>query len=90
MALADRLKSLFKQGGGAVASHKDQAHQAVDKVAAEANKRTGGRYDDQIDKAEKKADEAIEQMDDPAGRGQGAHPPGGQGAGEPGGPGGNV
>jgi hypothetical protein len=79
MALADRLKSLFKQGGGAVASHKDQAHQAVDKVAAEANQRTGGKYGDQIDKAGKKADEAIDQMDDPAGHDQGTPEPGGQG-----------
>ena len=62
MALADRLKSLFKQGEGVVASNKDKAHQAVDKVAAEANKRTHGKYDDQIHTAEQKADEAVDKM----------------------------
>jgi MT0933-like antitoxin protein len=74
MAFADKLKGLFKQGEGAVKSHQKEAHQAVDKVAAEASKRTGGKYDGQIDAAEKKADEAIDQM---GGAGEPGH--GGQG-----------
>lgn len=64
MALADRLKSLFKSGESAVSTHKDQAHDAVKKVADEADKRTGGKYDSQIDSAEQKANDAIEKMDD--------------------------
>ena len=75
MAFADKLKGLFKQGEGAVKSHQKEAHQAVDKAAAEASKRTGGKYDSQIDAAEKKADEAIDQIGN-----AGEHPQGGAGA----------
>ena len=67
MALADRLKRLFKQGEGAVGSHKDQSHQAVDKAADQVNQRTHGKYGDQIDKAQEKADEAINKMGDESG-----------------------
>lgn len=65
MALADRFKTLFKQGEGAIASNKGKAHQAVDKAAAEADKRTKGKYSDQIRKAEQKADEAVDDMREP-------------------------
>ena len=64
MALADRLKSLFKSGESTVASHKDQARDAVKKVADEADKRTGGKYDSQINSAEQKANDAIDKLDD--------------------------
>jgi hypothetical protein len=75
MALADRLKSLFKQGEGAVASNKDKAHEAVDKVAAEADKRTQGKHSDQIHTAAQKADDAVDKMDE-QGRGGAAADPG--------------
>jgi antitoxin protein of toxin-antitoxin system len=74
MALADRLKSLFKQGQGAVAANPDKAHQAVDKVAAEADKRTHGKYGDQIHTAEQKAGEAVDKMGDQGGTGTTADP----------------
>jgi hypothetical protein len=71
MALLDSLKNLFKQGEGQVAAHKDQAHDAVKKVADEAEKRTGGKYGDQIDSAEQKANDAIDKIGETGA--QGAH-----------------
>jgi MT0933-like antitoxin protein len=84
MALADRLKSLFKQGEGAVAANKDKAHQAVDKVAAEADQRTHGKYSDQIQKAEQKANETVDNMREQEGSGS-ADRAGDQGGTTPGG-----
>jgi MT0933-like antitoxin protein len=74
MALADRLKGLFKKGEGAIASNKDKAHQAVDKAAAEADKRTQGKYSDQIHTAEQKAGDAVDKMDEPGGSGTAGDP----------------
>src|ERR1700744_6160688 len=73
MAFADRLKGLFKQGEGAIAANKDKAHQAVDKAAAEADKRTHGKYSDQIHQAEQKADEAVDRMREQEGGATGQH-----------------
>jgi hypothetical protein len=78
MALADRLKNLFKQGEGAVGSHKDQSHQAVDKAADMVDQRTHGKYSDKIDKAQQKADEAVDKMGE-EGAGGTAQTPGQQG-----------
>ena len=74
MALADRLKSLFKQGQGAVAANPDKAHQAVDKVAAEVDKRTHGKYGDQIQTAGQKADEAVDKLGEQGGDGTAGNP----------------
>ena len=76
MALADRFKTLFKQGEGVIASNKGKAHQAVDKAAAEADKRTKGKYSDQIRKAEQKADEAVDKTREP--QPSGTHDPRGK------------
>jgi TRAP-type C4-dicarboxylate transport system substrate-binding protein len=77
MALLDSLKNLFKQGGSQVAAHKDQAHQAVQKVGDEVDKRTGGKYEGQVDSAQQKADDAINKLSGdehgaPEGQGPGA------------------
>jgi hypothetical protein len=77
MALADRLKRLVKQGEGVIASNKDTAHQVVDKVAAEADKRTRGKYSNKIRKAERKAGEAVDRMGDGEGGDTSRHQPGG-------------
>lgn len=74
MAFADRLKSLFKQGEGVVASNKDKAHQAVNTAAEQADKRTGGKYSDQIRRAEQKAGDAVDKMGDEEGSGSAGAP----------------
>jgi antitoxin protein of toxin-antitoxin system len=77
MALAGRLKRLVKQGEGVIASNKGTAHQVVDRVAAEADKRTRGKYRDKIRRAEQKAGEAVDKIGEPEGGGTDPHPRGG-------------
>ena len=74
MAFADRLKGLFKQGQGAVASNPDKAHEAVDKAAAAADKLTHGKYGDQIQPAGQKADEAVDKLGEQGGDGTAGNP----------------
>lgn len=59
MGLTDKLKDLKTQAEGAVAEHSDQIHQAVEKVATTADKSTGGKYSDKIQKAGSKADDLV-------------------------------
>jgi hypothetical protein len=77
MALADRLKRIVKQGEGVIASNKGTAHQVVDRVAAEADRRTRGKYRDKIRKAEQKAGEAVDKMGERQGGGADPHRKGG-------------
>lgn len=62
MGLADRLTQLTKKAKDTAAEHKDQLEQAVDKAAAAADQRTGGKYHDQIAKAEAKADSYVQSL----------------------------
>ena len=59
MGFTDKLKDLKSQAEGAVAEHSDQIHQAVEKAAATADKSTGGKYTDKIQKAGSKADSLV-------------------------------
>ncbi|MBO0693002.1 MAG: antitoxin [Acidimicrobiaceae bacterium] len=56
MGVLDTLKGL-------VGGHKDQAKEGVDKAGQVADQRTGGSHSSQIDAAEKKADEEIDNLD---------------------------
>jgi hypothetical protein len=57
MALADRLSQLTKKAKDTAADHQEQLEEAIDKAAGGADRRTGGKYRDQIAKAEAKADQ---------------------------------
>ena len=59
MGLTDRLKDLKTQAEGAVVQHSDKIHDAVEKVATTADKTTGGKYTDKIQKAGTKADTLV-------------------------------
>lgn len=59
MGLTDRLKDLRSQAEGAVVEHSDKIHDAVEKVATTADKTTGGKYTDKIQKAGTKADSLV-------------------------------
>ncbi len=59
MGFTDKLKDLKSQAEGAVVEHSDQIHQAVEKAAATADKSTGGKYTDKIQKAGSKADSLV-------------------------------
>jgi MT0933-like antitoxin protein len=78
MAFADKLKDILKQGEGALAANKDKAHEAVNKVADQADKRTQGKYSEQIRNAEQKAGEAVDKIAE-----RGAGGPADQGEGGP-------
>jgi hypothetical protein len=59
MGLTDKLKDLKTQAEGAVVQHSDKIHEAVEKVATTADKTTGGKYTDKIQKAGTKADSLV-------------------------------
>jgi hypothetical protein len=59
MALADRLRDLGNKAKNLAQGHPDQADQAVAKVGDEVGRRTGGKFDTQIDSAEDKSDEFL-------------------------------
>ncbi len=60
MGLADRLKAVTKKAEDTAAEHKEQIQQAVQKVGATADERTGGKYHEQIEKAGAKADAFVD------------------------------
>lgn len=68
MGLTDKLKGLKTQAEGAVAEHSDQIHSAVEKVAATADKSTGGKYTEKIQKAGSKADDLVAGIKPDAGK----------------------
>ncbi len=55
MGLTDRLKDLKEKAEDAVVERKDQIHASVEKAAAAADQRTGGKYHEKIHKAGDKA-----------------------------------
>ncbi len=60
MGFADKLNQLTKKAKDAAVDHKDQVEKAVEKAAVLADQRTGGKYHDQVAKAEAKADAYLE------------------------------
>jgi ElaB/YqjD/DUF883 family membrane-anchored ribosome-binding protein len=63
MGLADRLTQLTRRAKDTAAEHKDQAEQTLQKAAAAADQRTGGKYHEQIAKAEAKAEGYVENLE---------------------------
>jgi hypothetical protein len=62
MGFADRLKDLRTKATDATVERSDKIHEAVEKVAATADQRTGGKYREQIQKAGAKADSLVESL----------------------------
>jgi hypothetical protein len=60
MGIADRLKDLKTKAVDATAEHSDKIHEAVEKVAATADERTGGKYSQRIQKAGAKAGSLVD------------------------------
>jgi MT0933-like antitoxin protein len=63
MALTDKFKDLRNKAGDAVLDRKDQIEQAVQKAGDAADKRTGGRYHEQIQKAGDKATSFVDGLE---------------------------
>ena len=62
MGFGDKLKDLAKQAQGAVAEHKEQITQAVDRASVAADQRTGGKYSEKIAKVGQKAERVVEKL----------------------------
>jgi ElaB/YqjD/DUF883 family membrane-anchored ribosome-binding protein len=63
MGIADQLSQLTRRAKDTAAEHKDQVEQTLHKAAAAADQRTGGKYHDQIAKAETKAEGYVENLE---------------------------
>lgn len=62
MTVADRVRRLAQKARAAGAEHPDQLAKAVDAAEKLADKRTDGKYHDQIQNAGGKADAYIETL----------------------------
>jgi hypothetical protein len=60
MGIADRLKDLKTKAVETTAEHSEKLHEAVEKVAATADERTGGKYHERIQKAGAKAGSLVD------------------------------
>ena len=60
MGFLDKAK---KQLSDAVDQHGDKIGDGLDKVAAEADKRTGGKHTDKIEQGEAKAKDGLDKLD---------------------------
>jgi antitoxin protein of toxin-antitoxin system len=60
MGIADKLKDLKTKAVDATVEHNDKIHGAVEKAAATADERTGGKYHDRIQKAGAKASSIVD------------------------------
>jgi hypothetical protein len=60
MGIADKLKDLKTKAVDATAEHSDKIHEAVEKVAATADERTGGKYSERIQKAGARAGSLVD------------------------------
>jgi len=60
MGIADKLKDLKTKAVDATAEHSDKIHEAVEKAAATADERTGGKYTERIHKAGAKAGSLVD------------------------------
>lgn len=65
MGLTDRLNKLTKQAKDSAAEHKQQVEQALQNAAVAADRQTGGKYHDQILKAETRAEGYVENLEPP-------------------------
>lgn len=72
MGLGDKFKDLAKQAQEAVGEHRDEIHDAVDRVSVAADQQTKGKYTDKIAKVGQKAGEAVDKF------AQSGEPPTGQ------------
>jgi DNA-binding protein H-NS len=63
MGLADRINELTKRAKDTTAEHKDQVEQSLQKAAIAADRQTGGKYHDQIAKAEAKAEDYVQNLE---------------------------
>lgn len=59
MSFADSLKGLIGKGQKAAIENSDKIEQAVDKAGDFVDKKTGGKYADQVDKVQNAAKNAI-------------------------------
>jgi MT0933-like antitoxin protein len=75
MGLGDKFKNLTKQAQDAVAEHKDEIHDAVDRVSAAADQQTRGKYTAKIAKAGQKAGEAVDKFAEPGGAAESGRQP---------------
>ena len=63
MTLADKFNKLTKQAKDSAAEHKQQVEKALQKAAVAADQQTGGKYHDQITKAETRAEGYVENLE---------------------------
>lgn len=63
MAIADRLNKLLGRAEKTVAEHKEQIEKAIDKAEEAADRKTQGRYHDQIDKGGSKAKTYVQGLE---------------------------
>ncbi|MCZ4076580.1 antitoxin [Rhodococcus sp. H36-A4] len=59
MSFADTLKGLIGKGQKAAAENSDKIEQAVDKAGDFVDKKTGGKYAEQVNKVQDAAKNAI-------------------------------
>ena len=62
MDISDKLKGLGEKARETAAEHNDQIRTAVEKTEAAADQQTGGRYHEQITKAEGKVQAYVENL----------------------------
>ncbi|MFC0600863.1 antitoxin [Streptomyces palmae] len=59
MSLKDSMKNLKDKVTGAARQHPDQAGKGVDAAAGQADRRTGGKHTDQIDRGADQAKKSF-------------------------------
>lgn len=67
MGISETLKHLTKKAENSAAEHKEQLTEAVEKAEATADKRSGGKYHEQITGAAAKAKSYVEKLEPQAG-----------------------
>ncbi|MFZ2176042.1 MAG: antitoxin [Rhodococcus sp. (in: high G+C Gram-positive bacteria)] len=59
MSFVNTLKGLLGKGKEVASENADKVHDAIDKAADVADKKTSGKYSDKIDKAAEAAKKAV-------------------------------
>jgi MT0933-like antitoxin protein len=77
MGLTDKLKDLKGKAEDAVVERHDQIQHAVEKAGAAADKRTGGKYHEKIQKVGDKAVGLVDSLKEPAAQAAGEQAGGG-------------
>ncbi|MBS1879230.1 MAG: antitoxin [Actinobacteria bacterium] len=62
MAISETLKGLTNKAREQAAEHKDDLKKAIDKAQDAADKRTGGKYHDKLEKAGRTADRYLDEL----------------------------